>query len=33
MVCRGGMHVYGGYVDLKGSSGELWTLDFGKIVK
>ncbi|XP_038045221.1 uncharacterized protein LOC119719803 [Patiria miniata] len=25
---RGGMHVYGGYVDLKGSSNELWTLDF-----
>ena len=30
VVWRGGMHVYGGYVDLKGSSGEMWTLDFGE---
>ncbi|XP_071803418.1 uncharacterized protein [Asterias amurensis] len=28
VVWHGGMHVYGGYVDLKGSSSELWTLDF-----
>ncbi|XP_022090768.1 uncharacterized protein LOC110979356 [Acanthaster planci] len=28
VVWCGGMHVYGGYVDLKGSSNELWTLDF-----
>ena len=32
VVWHGGMHVYGGYVDLKGSSSELWTLDFGEIV-
>ena len=25
------MHVYGGYEDLRGSSSELWTFDFGKI--
>eukprot|EP00057_Strongylocentrotus_purpuratus_P018506 XP_011672980.1 PREDICTED: uncharacterized protein LOC100890755 [Strongylocentrotus purpuratus] len=29
VVCHnGGMHLYGGHVDLKGSCNELWTLDF-----
>ncbi|CAM5999427.1 unnamed protein product, partial [Sphagnum balticum] len=23
------MHIYGGYQDLRGSSSEIWTFDFG----
>ena len=31
VVCHnGGMHLFGGHVDLKGSCNELWTLDFGE---
>jgi len=26
------MYIYGGYVDMKGSSGELWQFNFGKFV-
>ena len=26
------MHIYGGYVDLKGSNSELWTFDFGEYI-
>ncbi len=29
VVCNNGMHVYGGYQDLKGSTGHLWTFDLG----
>ena len=25
------MYIYGGYVDMKGSSGELWSFDFGNL--
>ena len=30
VICNNAMHIYGGYQDLKGSSSELWTFDFGK---
>ncbi len=30
VICHNAMHIYGGYRDLKGSSSELWTFDFGK---
>ena len=26
------MHIYGGYMDLKGSTSELWTFDFGEFL-
>ncbi|UYV60304.1 hypothetical protein LAZ67_1000784 [Cordylochernes scorpioides] len=29
VVHNGAMHVYGGYQDLRGSSSELWSFDFG----
>ncbi len=30
VVCNNAMHVYGGYQDLKGSTGQMWTFDLGK---
>ena len=30
VIATGAMHIYGGYVDLKGSTSEMWSFDFGK---
>ncbi|ELU17837.1 hypothetical protein CAPTEDRAFT_221960 [Capitella teleta] len=32
VVCNSGMHIFGGYVDLKGSSQELWTFDLENLM-
>ena len=26
------MYIYGGYIDMKGSSGELWQFNFGMVI-
>jgi len=29
VLYRNSMYIYGGYIDMKGSSGELWQFSFG----
>ncbi|XP_064648141.1 uncharacterized protein LOC135500542 isoform X2 [Lineus longissimus] len=30
VICNDSMHIYGGYIDLKGSNSEFWTYNFAK---
>ena len=32
VVYQDALHVFGGYVDLKGAVNEFWSLDFGKMI-
>ena len=31
VIHQGALHIYGGYIDLKGSSSELWSYHLGKL--